>query len=88
LAAGLSGSRRTAVRITFGAICLSSSSLCAKLYSYIGKGHVAAGPGEVIDETSCTGPRRQTQRQGAVETQQRFHAEYQSEGNTGVVASS
>jgi hypothetical protein len=48
----MAGSRRTAARFTFGAICLSSSSHFALMLYYKSSG-IAAWPRQTIDEAGA-----------------------------------
>ena len=75
--AGMAGSRRTATRVTPGAICLSSSShFPLMLYSNSHEtGGVAARPRQAVDEAGADriGDDREHDRHGAGRLQQRPH---------------
>ena len=73
----MSGSRRTAARVTPGAVCLSSSShFPAQVVFELKKaGHIAARPRQIIDEAGADriGDLHEHDRHGAGRLQQRPH---------------
>jgi hypothetical protein len=69
----MAGSRATATRVTFGAICLSTSSHFApRVFRRCNAGDVATRPGQTIDEARANriGDAREHDRHGACRTLQ------------------